>query len=64
MSTQQWKTVNKNGRPVQNHCTQCVAAEMMQMMYADLERDGYQINRDSKGIVRTISKGGHSIPVY
>lgn len=64
MSTQQWKSKNKDGSPLKNQCTQCAANDMLRMMYADLERDGYTINRDAQGIVRAVSKNGHTVPVY
>lgn len=64
MSTQQFKTVNTKNEPVRNHCTQCMASDMLRLLYADLERDGYRINRDAQGIVRTVTKGGHTVPVF
>ena len=63
MTTQQVRSVNKNNQPVQNHCIQCAGAEMMRMMFRDLIRDGYTINRNEYGDAVSISKDGRTLPI-
>ena len=64
MSTQQFRTRDSKGQPVKNHCIQCAGAEMMRMMFRDLIKDGYTVNRNEHGDAVSISKDGRTLPIF
>jgi len=63
MTTQQARPTTTNGQPVQNHCIQCAGTEMLRMMYRDLVRDGYIVNRNEYGDAVSVSKDGRTLPI-